>query len=37
MMDRQSNEKKNLAQIWRDGFRQTAEDQAKAQEYGIEF
>ena len=32
MMDRNET-KKNLAEIWMDGFRQTADEQAKAQEY----
>ena len=32
MMNRNET-KKNLAEMWMDGFRQTADEQAKAQEY----
>ena len=32
MMDRDET-KKNFAEIWMDGFRQTADEQAKAQEH----
>jgi hypothetical protein len=37
MMDRNESGKKNLVEIWMDGFRQTAEQQAKAQEFGLRF
>ena len=36
MMDRNDNTK-NIAQIWLEGFRQTADDQSQAQDFGIRF
>lgn len=33
MQDRNENTKKNLAEIWMEGFREVSEWQAKAQEY----
>lgn len=37
MMDRNETSKKSFAEIWMDGFRQTAEEQAKAESFGINF
>lgn len=33
MMDRNETSKKSFAEIWMDGFRQTAEEQAKAESF----
>lgn len=37
MMDRTEGTKKNFAEIWMDGFRQVADEQAKAESFGVRF